>query len=64
MNKKYSTGPEVCRRYRITDMTLWRWLKDEALGFPKPVRIYRRRHFDDDELDAFDAAKRDRKAAS
>jgi predicted DNA-binding transcriptional regulator AlpA len=27
----------------ISDMSLWRWVKDENLGFPPPVYIQRRR---------------------
>lgn len=29
----------------VSDMTLWRWLNDPALNFPKPVYIARRRFF-------------------
>lgn len=58
-DKKFLTGPEVCRRYSISDMTLWRWLKDEALGFPKPMMIRKRRLFAGEELDAFDTRQRE-----
>lgn len=27
----------------ISDMTLWRWIRDPALNFPQPVYIGRRR---------------------
>lgn len=27
----------------ISDMSLWRWLNDPALGFPQPVYIQKRR---------------------
>lgn len=27
----------------VSDMTLWRWLNDPALNFPKPIYIARRR---------------------
>jgi predicted DNA-binding transcriptional regulator AlpA len=54
----YVTGPQVLTRYHITDMTLWRWLKDEKLGFPKPLVIRRRRLWVPAELDAFDARQR------
>jgi predicted DNA-binding transcriptional regulator AlpA len=36
--------PQVCSRYNICPMTLWRWDRDAALGFPKPVRIRRRKY--------------------
>ena len=29
----------------ITDMTLWRWLQDEQLAFPQPIRIKTRRYW-------------------
>jgi hypothetical protein len=43
-------------------MTLWRWLKADNLGFPKPIYINGRRYWDECELDEFDqqqAAKRE-----
>lgn len=29
----------------ISDMTLWRWLNDPALDFPKPIYIGNRRYW-------------------
>ena len=29
----------------VSDMTLWRWLNDSALDFPKPVKIQARRYW-------------------
>lgn len=29
----------------IADMTLWRWLQDDQLGFPQPIRIKTRRYW-------------------
>jgi predicted DNA-binding transcriptional regulator AlpA len=29
----------------VSDMTLWRWLNDPDLGFPKPIYIARRRYW-------------------
>jgi predicted DNA-binding transcriptional regulator AlpA len=29
----------------VSDMTLWRWLANERLGFPKPKVINRRRYW-------------------
>ncbi len=37
----------------VSDMTLWRWLKDPDVGFPKPIRIARRRYWRLAELEAF-----------
>ena len=42
----YLTGPQVCARFGgISDMTLWRWLSNPALGFPKPLVVNRRRYW-------------------
>lgn len=29
----------------VSDMTLWRWLNDPAMNFPKPIYIARRRYW-------------------
>jgi len=29
----------------ISDMTLWRWLNNPALKFPKPIKIQARRYW-------------------
>ena len=34
----------------ISDMTLWRWLKDANLNFPKPIYVQRRRFWREAEL--------------
>jgi predicted DNA-binding transcriptional regulator AlpA len=43
--RRYLTGPTVCERYGVTDMSLWRWLQDTELGFPKPAMVINRRRF-------------------
>jgi hypothetical protein len=36
----YRKSAQVRARYGgVSDMTLWRWLHDEQLGFPQPIRI-------------------------
>ena len=37
----------------ISDMSLWRFLHDKHLGFPKPIYINRRRLWSYDELKAW-----------
>ena len=50
----YITAKEVCARLGgISDMTLWRYLNDESVGFPRPVYIRRRRYFREDEITAW-----------
>lgn len=46
---------QVCQRYGgISPMTLWRWLNDPSLAFPRPIYIRGKRYFDLAELDEFD----------
>jgi predicted DNA-binding transcriptional regulator AlpA len=61
--KKYLTGPEVCARYGVTSMSLWRWLQDPDLGFPQPtLRIKERRYWEEAELVAWERASATRRA--
>jgi predicted DNA-binding transcriptional regulator AlpA len=55
--KRYLTGPQICARYSISDMTLWRWLKNSDLGFPQPIYVNRRRLFDEAELLEWEAER-------
>jgi predicted DNA-binding transcriptional regulator AlpA len=34
----------------VSDMTLWRWLNDPDLAFPRPTYIGRRRYFREIEI--------------
>lgn len=58
-SKTYLTAAEVAQRYRITSMTLHRWLRDPEVGFPEPLVICKRRLFDAAALNAFDEQKRE-----
>jgi predicted DNA-binding transcriptional regulator AlpA len=52
------TSAQVKRRYGdASDMTIWRWLKDEKFGFPKPTEIKGRRFWRLSDLQKFDAAR-------
>ncbi len=48
---------EVADRYSISVRTLERWLRDPAIGFPKPMMINKRRFFRASDLHQFDAEK-------
>jgi predicted DNA-binding transcriptional regulator AlpA len=37
----------------ISKMTLWRWLQDEALGFPQPKYFGNRQYFDREAVEAW-----------
>ncbi len=51
---EYLTATQVRQRFGgISDMTLWRWMHDERVGFPRPVVISRRRYFRLADIDAF-----------
>lgn len=50
----YLTAPQVRKRYSITDMTLWRWLRNPDLAFPRPTIINRRRYFSEAALTAWE----------
>ena len=56
--RKLIPDPVVWKRYGVTRMTGHRWDNDTKLNFPKPIRIRRRKYRDEDELNAFDAARR------
>jgi predicted DNA-binding transcriptional regulator AlpA len=55
----YLKATQVRERYGgISDMTLWRWLRDKELGFPKPRVINRMRYWNDSELTEWEHARR------
>jgi predicted DNA-binding transcriptional regulator AlpA len=48
---RYLSAKRVRERYDdISDMTLWRWLRDLRLNFPKPIKIRNRRYWRLDDL--------------
>ena len=43
---EFVSSKRIRERYDdISDMTLWRWENDILLGFPKPIRINRRKYW-------------------
>lgn len=61
--KRWLNSAAVRARYGdVSDMWLWRRLHDDS-GFPQPMVIRRRRHWDEEELDIWDALQRRAKAA-
>jgi predicted DNA-binding transcriptional regulator AlpA len=56
--RQYLTGPQVCARYSITDMSLWRWLNDAEISFPQPaMRVKDRRYWLESDLIAWERAQ-------
>jgi predicted DNA-binding transcriptional regulator AlpA len=50
----YLSGVEVRERYRCSYQTIWRWINNPEMGFPKPMKINGRNYFMTAELEAFD----------
>jgi len=59
--KRYLPGPKVAARYDVTDMSIYRWERDPRLNFPAPIRIGRRKFWDEAALEAWER-ERARKA--
>ena len=57
-------APQVLGRYQVSDMTLFRWLKDERLTFPQPIRINGRRYWRLADLQAFEIRQASKKEAA
>ena len=56
--RRFLTGPQVCERYSITDMSLWRWLRDPDVGFPQPsLRVKDRRYWLETDLVAWERGR-------
>ena len=55
----YLPAGQVRARYGVSDMSLWRWLRDKKLGFPHPLRINGRRFWKLAELEAWEASRSD-----
>lgn len=51
MQEKLLTAGQVRARFGdISSMTLWRWIADPNLHFPRPIYIQRRRFFREAEI--------------
>ncbi|ANM10377.1 MULTISPECIES: helix-turn-helix transcriptional regulator [unclassified Rhizobium] len=55
--REYLTGKQVATRYQITPVSLYRWERDERLGFPQPMIVNRRKLFKVDELVAWERSR-------
>ena len=50
----YLPGRQVRDRYNVSEMTIWRWLQNAELKFPKPTVINRRRYWLLEELEQWE----------
>jgi predicted DNA-binding transcriptional regulator AlpA len=37
--ERYISAAELRQRIPVSDMTIWRWLRDSKMGFPQPVKF-------------------------
>lgn len=37
----------------VSDMTIWRWLQDPKMGFPKPIKIKTRNYWKSIDVDTW-----------
>ncbi len=44
-------------RYGVSDMTLYRWLRDERMNFPKPVYLGRFRYWKLKDLESWEMSR-------
>jgi len=56
-------GRKVRERYGVTDMSIWRWRRNPALAFPKPIIINGRCYWRLEELEAWEATRAEETAA-
>jgi hypothetical protein len=57
LTQAYLPAAAVRARYGVSDMSLWRWLRNEALGFPAPIRINKRRFWKLADLETWEASQ-------
>jgi len=63
VGQTFLTGPQVQARYQKSHVTIWRWMRDQALGFPQPIQINRLNYWRLSDLEAWEAAQEMRGAA-
>lgn len=56
-DQTFLTGPQVQARYQKSPVTIWRWMRDPKLGFPKPIQINRHNFWRLQELETWEAAQ-------
>jgi predicted DNA-binding transcriptional regulator AlpA len=51
MSDKWLTGPQVMAHFSVCDTTLFRWQRDPAVDFPRPMIIRRRRYWRESDIE-------------
>jgi predicted DNA-binding transcriptional regulator AlpA len=54
MEKRLLPDAKVRHRYGVSSSTLYRWDRNPAMNFPRPIKINGRLYRDEAELDRFD----------
>lgn len=62
--RRYATSAELTARYSINIKTLYRWEKDEKLGFPKAVKLNGRNLYPVEAVEAWERQRASRRAAA
>lgn len=53
-NKKLINAKDLREIFgNVSDMTIWRWLDDKEMGFPRPIYINQRRFWRIADIDQF-----------
>jgi predicted DNA-binding transcriptional regulator AlpA len=60
---QYLPGRQVRDRYNVSDMTLWRWMRNPKLNFPQPTIINRRRYWAEEELQQWERTRASREVS-
>jgi len=61
-SNKYLSASEVMQRLGKSQMTIWRWLRDPKMNFPKPYRFQRQRAWSLCELLAWERSTKEENA--
>lgn len=54
----------VRERYKVSDMTIWRWLRDEQMAFPQPLYLGRQRYWRIADIESWEAAQAAKEVAA
>jgi len=62
---RYVGRAEMRERYPVSDMTIWRWMRDPKISFPAPIKLGKngRNYWWLPDLDAWDASREGGEAA-
>lgn len=53
----FLSGPAVRKRYGVSAQSLYRWMKDADLAFPRPMLIKNRLYFSEADLVAWEGRR-------